>query len=122
MDHEQDNMLIYLTDSMVLIMPLHLLPYQQFLKGTITINAQATCLAEVNAVNQFKRNTTITLNSTASGGGGASSSQTVTAQGESQIGLDYIAATEPCNYGFLATSGKVIVLEEAICFIDADAV
>ena len=35
--------------------------------------------------------------------------------------LDYIAATSPATI-FTATSGKVIVLEEAICFIDADAV
>ena len=57
---------------------------------------------------------------TSSGGGGASSSQTVTARVKANR-LDYIAATSPATI-FTATSGKVIVLEEAICFIDADAV
>ena len=57
---------------------------------------------------------------TSSGGGGASSSQTVTARVKANR-LDYIAATSPATI-YTATSGKVIVLEEAICFIDADAV
>ena len=88
--------------------------------GTITIAAGSNMSGGGTfSVNQ-SGNTTITLNSTASGGGGASSSQTVTARVKANR-LDYIAATSPATI-FTATSGKVIVLEEAICFIDADAV
>ena len=88
--------------------------------GTITINAGSNMSGGGTFTVNQSGNTTITLNSTASGGGGSSGSQTVTARVKANR-LDYISATSPATI-YTATSGKVIVLEEAICFIDADAV